>query len=415
MADTWAADQQERGRGILFGTLALQLDLLDAAQFIDACESWNAARQVPLAEWIAQRARLQPEGRQEIDRVLARKVVRFRGDLYAATKELAAGHVQRTLRAVRNPELGPLLAGLTGNQDERFTAQRPTDRWGEPVDSSYPERQVEDGARPDRPGNWVRRHRALVNWTVAVALVAVLCAAAGMALLNENNPKLFGQRPLAQGAGPMAGIGADGENLPQIVWGLYLTLGRKDAVLEHLKQDQALPDSDRTIALRMADRDGYWAEVLNNASWYVVRQAGHDQAAYEKALKLAEEACRLDPENGNLINTLGVAQYRVGRYETALETLQHSERLNASPAGGSHPADLAFLTMAHYKLGHKDESRAELERLRQALQRPQWPAMTEARALLHETEELLQVPVTPFKSSPRQKIHPMPPFRRALQ
>ena len=122
----------------------------------------------------------------------------------------------------------------------------------------------------------------------------------------------------------------------------------------------------------------------------------------------------MEPDNGNLINILGVAQYRAGHYEAALKSLQRSERLNASPAGGSHPADLAFLTMAHYKLGHKDQARTELDQLRQAVQRPQWPFMTEARALLHETEELLQVPLTPFKSPPRQKIRPMLPMRKAF-
>jgi hypothetical protein len=416
MAETWT--QGDESRGILFGTVGLQLDLVDAPQLMEACESWNRARQVALADWIAQRARIPPDGRGEIERAMTRKVARFRGDLRAATREMLSGHAQRTLRAVRNPELAPLLAGLVQGSDDRSTGQRQTDRWGEPVadlaDRPAEGLDGEGGARQfDGWQGWIRRHRALVNWTVSVALVAVLCLAAGMALLNDNNQKLFGQRPFVPNGGnfpPAAWV--NGQNLPQIVTGLYLTLGSKEAVVDHLKRDQALTEPERRIAVELAEGTEY-AMVLNNASWYLARQPGLDAATYERAQKLAEGACRMVPGDSNILNTLGVAQYRRGAYAEALKTLQRSEPGNTGKSG-PHPADLAFLAMTQFKLGHKEQAQGELKRLRQALAVAPWQMDPEARAFLHEAEDLLQVPLTTFPEIQRRKIHPTLP-RRAVQ
>ncbi len=37
--------------------------------------------------------------------------------------------------------------------------------------------------------------------------------------------------------------------------------------------------------------------------------------------RYSEEACQFEPKNGLLLNTLGLAYYRVGNYEKVLETL----------------------------------------------------------------------------------------------
>src|SRR5207245_1566271 len=182
MADSWTRDQEESGRGLLFGTLALQLDLIDARQLVDACDSWTVARQIPLADWIAQRGRMTIDGRQEVERVLARKTARFRGDLRAGLKEMVDGSWQRSLAAGRNPDVRPALAGLAPANEARFYEQRPTDRWGEdkehPEEARFPEAPAgEDAGRPLK-GGWLGRHRTLLNWVVAVVLVTLVSVAA---------------------------------------------------------------------------------------------------------------------------------------------------------------------------------------------------------------------------------------------
>ena len=112
----------------------------------------------------------------------------------------------------------------------------------------------------------------------------------------------------------------------------------------------------------------------------------------ERALRQAREACRLEPENGLYLNTLGVALYRAGRYQTALETLTRSEKLNTAKFEAPQPADLAFLAMAQHRLGKRDAARQMLERLRQVAKEPRWANDAETNAFLHEAEKLLQDP-----------------------
>ena len=67
------------------------------------------------------------------------------------------------------------------------------------------------------------------------------------------------------------------------------------------------------------------------------------------------------PDDAPILNTLGVAEYRVGRYEDALATLTRSNDLLDAP----NYADLAFLAMANRQLGRVEEAHAWPERLRE--------------------------------------------------
>ena len=127
---------------------------------------------------------------------------------------------------------------------------------------------------------------------------------------------------------------------------------------------------------------------LNANAWEAVRSRNAGTDAYRAALRRAEAAVRLVPGNGNYLNTLGVAQYRVGEYAKARETLEQSEKLNATKDGSS-PGDLAFLAMAHQQLGHKEQAQATLARLRDVMKRTRWAGDPEAQGFLHEAEELI--------------------------
>ena len=61
-------------------------------------------------------------------------------------------------------------------------------------------------------------------------------------------------------------------------------------------------------------------------------------------------------------------------------------------AGQSHPADIVFLAMTHHHLGHADEARTLLARLRDLLQQDPWKADPEIPPLLHEAEQLIDPP-----------------------
>jgi WD40 repeat protein/serine/threonine protein kinase len=148
-------------------------------------------------------------------------------------------------------------------------------------------------------------------------------------------------------------------------------------------------DSDfRARALEMARRWPESASDLHSWSWSVARGPGHDLSKYQRALRWAEAACRYEPNSGNYLNTLGVAQYRAGQYREAVATLTRSKTLD----GGRQPAGLAFLAMAQHRLGQIDAARQTLAQLRAEMGMGGLPPsfVEENAAFLREAETLIQ-------------------------
>jgi tetratricopeptide (TPR) repeat protein len=86
---------------------------------------------------------------------------------------------------------------------------------------------------------------------------------------------------------------------------------------------------------------------------------------YRRALRLAETACRIQPGNGIHLYSLGVAQFRAGRYREAVSTLTRSDQLNSKPPDDLFPPDLTLLDLAQHRLGQSDKAQAALGRLRE--------------------------------------------------
>jgi WD40 repeat protein len=166
----------------------------------------------------------------------------------------------------------------------------------------------------------------------------------------------------------------------------------KEEVIERLRGDAALAEPVRAVALQLAERAVEYPVLLNNASWAVVLQPQRVGADYEQALRLAERACRLQPDVRSFQNTLGAAQYRLTRYPEARLTLTRIERLNMASSATSGPVSLAFLTMVHHRLGKHAEARAYLGRLREAIQKAGGPSHPDVKAILHEAETLIEAP-----------------------
>jgi tetratricopeptide (TPR) repeat protein len=177
-----------------------------------------------------------------------------------------------------------------------------------------------------------------------------------------------------------------------LVQDLFELLDAQTDVLAHLRQDRFLSERLRSEAMALAQKQHANPERLNAASWAVVSKADTPVAARERALRQAREACRMEPNNGLYLNTLGVALYRLGQYQAALETLTRSERLNAATFSGSHPADLAFLAMTQHQLGKREAAQQTLARFRQAVKDSRWANDPESQAFFQEAEKLLQRP-----------------------
>jgi WD40 repeat protein/serine/threonine protein kinase len=130
---------------------------------------------------------------------------------------------------------------------------------------------------------------------------------------------------------------------------------------------------------------------LHGTSRSMVRQSEAASSAYLMALRWAVAACRQEPENGFYLNTLGLAQYRLGEYRSAIATLNRSAKINAARLRGEFPADAMFLAMAHHRLGETEPVKANYQRLRSAMSEARWSKDKEALAFLAEVEQVLGV------------------------
>jgi WD40 repeat protein/tRNA A-37 threonylcarbamoyl transferase component Bud32 len=185
----------------------------------------------------------------------------------------------------------------------------------------------------------------------------------------------------------------------QLVRSCFDRLLFREDVLETLRANATLSEPARAHALALAERYSEDSHRLNYLSWHAVRCPDGTRASYLQALHLAEAACRIDPNNGYYLNTLGVAQYRAGQYQVALTTLTRSNQLNSQAFEGSIPDDLAFLALTHFRLGELDKASSALGLLREAMKKSDWAQSADGRAFLREAEAIkpeLDFPANPF-------------------
>ncbi|MFB9139840.1 tetratricopeptide repeat protein [Maritalea porphyrae] len=129
-----------------------------------------------------------------------------------------------------------------------------------------------------------------------------------------------------------------GERL--IDWHLYYVRGI--AFERQKKWDQAEADFKRALAL-YPDQP----QVLNYLGYSWVDQGMN----LEQALGMIETAVSLRPNDGYIVDSLGWAYYKLGRYEDAVETLERANRLTPSdPTISDHLGD------AYWQVGRKREA-----------------------------------------------------------
>jgi WD40 repeat protein len=180
---------------------------------------------------------------------------------------------------------------------------------------------------------------------------------------------------------------------------LYAQPLLRPEVLERLRADRALTEPVRQQALVLAEVVPEHARRLDQASRTVVRRPGAAPAVYCLALRQSAAACRLIPRAGDLLTTLGMAQYRAGQYREAAATLTQADGINTVSLHGAIPAELAFLALAQHRLGQDSEARSALGRLRATMNRPEWASNDEARDVMREAETIeqdLAFPGDPF-------------------
>jgi WD40 repeat protein/serine/threonine protein kinase len=163
-------------------------------------------------------------------------------------------------------------------------------------------------------------------------------------------------------ARPWTAEAADEQEAMGLVAGLFARPLRRAAVVRRVRDHQGITESVRGRALELANRFPDAPDRFHQAAAHLVRYPDLPRVRYQQSFAWVETACVLAP-GADYLTTRGIALYRLGRYAEALQTLKQADQLH----GGSRPADLAFLAMAHHRLGHAPEARAGLTRLREFL------------------------------------------------
>src|SRR5262249_5209202 len=96
------------------------------------------------------------------------------------------------------------------------------------------------------------------------------------------------------------------------------------------------------------------------ASTDISDKPGQPSEKYQQAVDWARTACRLFPECGSHHTTLGMALYRNGNYQQAMEELEHALKLNQKQETKVVPIDRAFLAMTQYRLDQRERARQTL-------------------------------------------------------
>jgi WD40 repeat protein len=198
----------------------------------------------------------------------------------------------------------------------------------------------------------------------------------------------------------------------------------KADVLAYLTSSPTITPQARQMALGLVERyrEEDNPDRYQQAAWDIVRQRYGNAFQYRFALSQAETACRLAPDQGKYLTTLGAAQYRAGQYLQARATLERADLLNrAVPAGlallaqqlpqalvtlgqaqplrQAVPANLAFLAMTHHRLGQKELAQTALSGLRQIADKPEWAKDHEVQSFFREVETVLgSKPAVPIRA-----------------
>jgi Flp pilus assembly protein TadD len=92
----------------------------------------------------------------------------------------------------------------------------------------------------------------------------------------------------------------------------------------------------------------------------------HEQPGPDRrALQWLEEANQVPPKSGPVLSTLGLALYRLGRFEDAVIILESAYKINTSGYYNEPRTDLICMAMAQHRLGRTEEAHKTLAQSRE--------------------------------------------------
>lgn len=160
-------------------------------------------------------------------------------------------------------------------------------------------------------------------------------------------------------------------------------------VVDAIRGNREIGDEDRQAAIRLATARGDHPSYLNEQAWAVARFPSRGESEYLMALRKAEVACQIRPDQHSYLNTLGVAQFRAGAFEEAERTLVRCTELLRDAGGRPHPLDVIVLAMTHAKLGEDRKAIEGLAAAREIMADDRYRDDAECLWFLAEAEALI--------------------------
>ena len=149
--------------------------------------------------------------------------------------------------------------------------------------------------------------------------------------------------------------------------------------------DKAIADYRKALELVRSH-----AGKCNNVAWLLATCPEERFRDPKQAVELAKRAVDLEPNNQLYRNTLGVAQYRAGDFQAAVEALNKSIELRK----GGDSFDWFFLAMAHWRLDKKEEARRWYDKAVASMEKDS-PQNEELRLFRAEAAALLKIEAKP--------------------
>jgi len=178
----------------------------------------------------------------------------------------------------------------------------------------------------------------------------------------------------------------------QRVIDVYQLSGKADEVKKWKEKLTAI--EERVSELNASGISESEARTINATVWDKVIKPTSDEVRplTVKELEKMRQVCLQYP-SGMYLNTLGVAEYRMGNYTQAITAARQSmEKLPAEmDLPGPHPGDLAILAMSYHRLGEAEKADGYQRQLVKAMQQDAFKDDAEARSFQAEATSMFGV------------------------
>ena len=170
-----------------------------------------------------------------------------------------------------------------------------------------------------------------------------------------------------------------------------------DAVIRRLLAAPSLDAPTRDAAVRIVEARGVDPDALYGRCWDIVRRANADADSYARAVRYAETAVAMAPHSRELLDVLGVALYRAGRFQDSLAVFERSAAIRGKPDS----LHLIIGAMCYQRLGAGARAKAALDSGRKLSQNWWLHPAEDAATWLKEAEALIEIPKAAAKTAPR--------------